>query len=201
MTNVALFHSVLGVRQGVLDAAQRLQQDGHEVLVADLYGGRTFDEYPPAMAYAWEEVGPGALMRGAVDAVVDLPDGFFVAGFSLGAMMAVHVATQRRVSGVLMASGAVPVSAFDGDPTWPAGVPAQTHSTLTDPWRDADELEQTIADVKSGGGTLEVFDYPGSGHLFTDPTLPDEYDPVATEAFWDRVLPFVRTCGQNDQRS
>ena len=40
-----------------------------------------------------------------------------------------------------------------------------------------------------------MFDYPGSGHLFTDPTLPAEYDPVATEAFWSHVLPFVRSCG------
>jgi dienelactone hydrolase len=201
MTTVALFHSVLGVRQGVIDAAQRLRQDGHEVLVADLYAGRTFDEYPPAMAYAWEEVGPAVLMRGAVDAVADLPDRFFVAGFSLGAMMAVYVATQRPVSGVLMASGAVPVSAFDGDVSWPAAVPAQTHSTVDDPWREAEEVAQTIADVKAGGGTLEVFDYAGSGHLFTDPTLPDEYDPVATETFWDRVLPFVRSCGLDERRS
>jgi dienelactone hydrolase len=47
MTTIALFPSVLGVRRGVLDAAERLRGDGHEVLVADLYDGRTFDDYPP----------------------------------------------------------------------------------------------------------------------------------------------------------
>jgi dienelactone hydrolase len=58
MTAIALYHSVLGVRQGgVLDAAARLRQDGHDVLVVDLYDGRTFDDYPPAMAFAQEEVG------------------------------------------------------------------------------------------------------------------------------------------------
>ena len=46
-----------------------------------------------------------------------------------------------------------------------------------------------------GGGTIEVFEYPGVGHLFTDPTLPAEYDPVATETSWNRVLLFVRACG------
>jgi dienelactone hydrolase len=56
-------------------------------------------------------------------------------------------------------------------------------------------LDQTVRYVEAGGGTLEVFDYPGSGHLFTDPTLPAEYDPVATETFWGRVLPFIRACG------
>ena len=74
-------------------------------------------------------------------------------------------------------------------------MPAQTHSTLDDPWREQEELDQTVRDVEAGGGTIEVFDYPGSGHFFTDPTLPAEYDPVATETFWSRVPPFVRACG------
>ena len=197
MTTVALFHSVLGVRQGVLDAAERLRQDGHDVLVVDLYDGRTFDDYPPAMSFAWEEVGQKVLMERAVEAVAELPDGFVPAGFSLGCIMAVHVATQRTVSGVLMVAGAIPVSALGDGARWPAGVPAQTHSTLADPWREQEELDQTVRDVEAGGGTIEVFDYPGSGHLFTDPTLPAEYDPVATETFWSRALPFVRACGRS----
>jgi dienelactone hydrolase len=195
MTTVALFHSVLGVRQGVLDAAERLRQDGHYVLVVDLYEGRTFDDYSPAMTFAEEEVGHQVLLRRAVEAVAGLPDGFVPAGFSLGCVMAVHVATQRTVSGVLMVGGAIPVSAFGDDVRWPAGVPAQTHSTLADPWREQEEVDQAVRDVEAGGGTIEVFDYPGSGHLFTDPTLLAEYDPVATEALWSRVLPFVRACG------
>ena len=40
-----------------------------------------------------------------------------------------------------------------------------------------------------------LFDYPGDGHLFTDPTLPDEFDADATELLWSRVLPFVRARG------
>ena len=195
MTTIALFPSVLGVRPGVLDAAERLRRDGHEVLVADLYDGRTFDDYPPALAFAEEELGHAELLRRARAAVAGLPDGFVSAGFSLGCVMAVHVATQRPVSGVLMLAGAIPVSEFGGDATWPAGVPAQTHSTLADPWREQEAVEQAVRDVEAGGGTLEVFDYPGTGHLFTDPTLPDEYDPVATETLWSRVLPFVRACG------
>jgi dienelactone hydrolase len=74
-------------------------------------------------------------------------------------------------------------------------LPAQTHATLADPWRAQEELDQTVRDVHAGAGTIEVFDYPGGGHLFTDPTLPQEYDPVATETFWNRALPFIRACG------
>ena len=195
MTTVALFPSVLGIRAGVLDAAERLRRDGHEVLVVDLYEGRTFDDYEPAMAFAEEELGHAELMRRAREAVADLPDGFVSAGFSLGCVMAVHIATQRAVSGVLMIAGAIPASALGADARWPAGVPAQTHSTLDDPWREQDMIDQAVLDVQAAGGTLEVFDYPGTGHLFTDPSLPAEYDPVGTELLWSRVLPFVRACG------
>jgi dienelactone hydrolase len=193
MTTVALFHSVLGVRKGVLDATDRLRKDGHHVLVADLYEGRTFDDYPPAMGFAQNELGHELLKQRGLEAVAGLPDGFLCAGFSLGCFVAAHVATQRRVSGVLMIAGAVPVSWLGA--TWPAGVPAQTHSTRDDPWREQEEIDQTVRDVEAGGGSIEVFDYPGSGHLFTDPTLPDEYDALATETFWSRALPFARACG------
>ena len=147
MTTVALFPSVLGVRAGVLDAADRLRRDGHEVLVVDLYEGRTFDDYEPAMAFAEEELGHAELMRRAREGVADLPDGFVSAGFSLGCVMAVHIATQRTVSGVLMIAGALPASAFGTDARWPTGVPAQTHATLDDPWREQDMIDQAVLEV------------------------------------------------------
>lgn len=40
MTDIALFHSVLGVRPGVLEAADRLRAAGHQIVVVDQYGGR-----------------------------------------------------------------------------------------------------------------------------------------------------------------
>src|SRR5512135_3673085 len=52
MTQIALFHSVLGVRAGVHDAAERLRAAGHDVRVVDQYGGRVFDDYRQAGAYA-----------------------------------------------------------------------------------------------------------------------------------------------------
>lgn len=195
MTNVVLFHSVLGVRQGVLDAAERLRQDGHDVLVPDLFDGRIFDDYDPAMAFAEGELGHEELLKRALGAVDDTKSPFVSAGFSLGCVMAAYVATQRPVTGVLWIGGAIPVSAFGEGVRWPAGVPAQTHSTLEDPWREQEEIELAVRDVQAGGGSIEVFDYPGSGHLFTDPTLSAEYDAEATEILWSRALPFVRACG------
>lgn len=192
MTTVVLFHSVLGLRQGEADAAARLRADGHEVLLPDLIDGRVFDEYEPAMAYSREL--DDRLYERASAAVAEVPDGFVVAGFSQGSGVATFVATRRRVSGVLQLSGLNVVEWFGPDAAWPAGVDTQSHQTVGDPFRDP-VVEQARRDVSAAGGTLELFDYPGDGHLFTDPTLPQEYDAEATELMWSRVLPFVRERG------
>jgi hypothetical protein len=44
--------------------------------------------------------------------------------------------------------------------------------------------------VEPAGGNVEVFEHPGSGHLVTDASLPEEYDATAA-TLRERVLPFV----------
>jgi dienelactone hydrolase len=189
MASIALFHSVLGVRPGVIDAADRLRTAGHDVLVVDQYDGRVFDDYEEAGAHV-DRVGFPALMQAAVDAVADLPDGMVVAGFSNGAGMAEYVATQRPCRGALLVAGALPLAVL-GVGTWPAGVPVQVHHTEGDPKHSAEWLDAFAADVRRAGGAVEVVTHPGTGHLFSDPSLPAEYDAAATEALWQRALPFV----------
>ena len=192
MTTVLLFHSVLGIRQGELDAAERLRAEGHQVVMPDLLDGTVFDSYEPAMAHA--DPLRETLYEKGLAAAAPLVDGFVVGGFSAGGGIATLVATRRAVSGVLQFSGLTIVEWLGPDAAWPAGVDSQSHQMLDDPFRDPID-EQAVADVSSAGGTLELFDYRGDGHLFTDPTLPDEYDFPATELMWSRVLPFVRARG------
>lgn len=47
------------------------------------------------------------------------------------------------------------------------------------------------ASVRAAGAPLEVFDYPGDGHLFTDPSLQGEYQPEQAALLWERVLAFA----------
>ena len=188
MTTIALFHSALGVRPGITAAAERLRSAGHDVLVVDQYEGLVFDDYAPAMAHV-EEVGFPALMARAVEAVRHLPDGFLAAGFSNGAGMAECVATQRRCAGLLLFSGALPLQLLGAD-RWPDGVPAQLHYTEGDPFRQQDWIDSVVADARQSGVEVEVHDYPGTGHLFTDASLPREHDAAATELLWQRALEF-----------
>jgi dienelactone hydrolase len=57
--------------------------------------------------------------------------------------------------------------------------------------------------VRGAGATFEEHAYPGSGHLFSDPELP-EYDRASSEAMWERVLAFldrIDTRGSHVERS
>lgn len=192
MTTIALFHSVLGIRPGVLDAADRLRAAGHRVRVVDQYDGQVFDDYADAGAHV-ERVGFPALMAAALEGVADLPDGFVAAGFSNGAGMAEYVAAQGRCSGALMFSGALPLAML-GASAWP-GVPVQLHAAEQDPMRHQDWDDAFLAEVRESGASVEAFDYPVSGHLFTDPSMVGEYDGPATELLWERALAFCAAVG------
>lgn len=199
MTEIALFHSVLGVRPGIHDAAQRLRGAGHEVLVVDQYDGQVFDDYEQAGRYA-EGVGYPELMHRALRAVESLQDGFVAAGFSNGAAMAEHVATQRTCSGALLLSGALPLAMLGGAP-WRGDTPAQIHCTRQDPFRRQEWVDVLVADISASGSRVEAFDYPGSGHLFTDSSLPSEYDEQAAALLWERAEAFCRGATRGDNGS
>ena len=187
MSQIALFHSALGVRPGVLDAAARLRTAGHEVHVVDQYAGRTFDSQAEAGAFV-ESVGFPELMARALAGVDGLDDGFIAMGFSNGAGMAEYVATQRRVARVVLLSGALPLGVLGTGP-WPAGVPAQLHYAVDDPYRNQQWVDALVDDVRAAAA-IETFDYPCAGHLFTDPSRPGEYDAESAALLWERVVAF-----------
>src|SRR5918994_4580788 len=135
------------------------------------------------------------IARRAREAVAGLPAGLVFAGFSLGAVHAEVLAASRPGAlGVVLMHGAVPVedlSEYFGVDRWPEGVPVQVHYAASDPWVEAEEEVVPLGDaVRGAGAEFEAHAYPGSGHLFTDPDLP-EYDRASSEQMWERVLAFL----------
>jgi dienelactone hydrolase len=188
MATVAVFHSALGVTPGLVDFAEDLRMAGHEVTVVDQYDGRVFNDYEEASAFV-DEVGFPALMARAIAGVADLPDGFVAIGFSNGAGMAEFVAANRLVEGVVMLGGALPLEMIGI--AWPIDVPAQIHTTVGDPRREEDAIDSVAKAVDDAGGGVEVFDYPGSGHLFADSSRPDEYQPAEARLMLRRIKAFL----------
>ncbi|GAA1463225.1 dienelactone hydrolase family protein [Williamsia maris] len=189
MAEVAIFHSALGIRRGIDDAAQHFRDAGHDVTVVDQYDGRSFDDYDTAGAFV-ADIGFPELMRRALDGVQRLSDGFVVLGFSNGGGMATHVALHRRVSRAILCSGALPLEILGAD-RWPDGMPVQIHYTGDDPFKTDGSVESVMRSVADAGASAEYFQYPGRGHLFTDVDQVDEFDPVATEQLWQHVDRFT----------
>ncbi|MGH3657061.1 MAG: dienelactone hydrolase family protein [Micromonosporaceae bacterium] len=193
MAEIALFHSVLGVRPGVHEAAERFRAVGHTVHVIDLYGGRSFDDYEQGAAYVDSLGGPEALVPLTVAAIADLPTDLVYAGFSNGAGSAIVAgATRPGARGVLAFHGAMPLHVF-GAESWPSTVPLQAHQAEHDPMQQPEWVEEFLAAVRDSGATHEYFVYPGvSGHQFADPSLSDEYDSQAAELLYQRSLAFLQ---------
>jgi dienelactone hydrolase len=193
MAEVVLFHSVLGLRPGVIAAAERLRAAGHTVHAPDYFDGEVFDDLDDGSRKE-EALGYREIARRTSEAVAGLPTGLVFAGFSLGAVHAELLAASRPGAlGAVLMYGAVPVEGLVesfGVERWPKGVPVQVHYAAEDPWVEAGEVAALGDAVKGAGAAFEEHAYPGSGHLFADPDLPG-YDLASSEEMWRRVLAFL----------
>jgi dienelactone hydrolase len=154
MAEVVLFHSVLGLRPGVIAAADRLRAAGHTVHTPDLFDGGVFDDLEDGMRKE-DALGYREIARRARQAVAGLPKGLVFAGFSMGATHAELLAASRPGAlGVVLMHGAESVEAlreFFGVKRWPAGVPVQAHYAAEDPWVEAEEVDDLGEAVRGAG--------------------------------------------------
>jgi dienelactone hydrolase len=193
MAEVLLLPSILGIRPGVVEAAERMRAAGHVVHVADLFEGEApLDSYDEA-AQRMGRIGVPVLVGRARAAAEPLGPNLVYAGFSLGAALATGLAARRPgARGAVLMSGA-PNPGAVGAVAWPAGVPVQIHMAVGDTDRRQAWIDELAAFVRAGGpgSTCDVFDYAGSGHPFADPSLPAEFNAESAELMWGRVLEFL----------
>lgn len=184
MTEILLFHHAQGQTPGFLEFAEHLRSAGHTVHTPDLYDGKTFPELEAGVAFA-EEVGFGEIIARGLAAASDLPNEIVYAGFSLGVLPTQALAqTRPGAVGALLFHSSVPTSEFERP--WPPHVPLQIHVMEDDDWGDVDVGRALSEQIESA----ELYLYPGSGHLFADPSSTD-YDPESARLMLDRTLAFV----------
>ena len=188
MAEVALFHSAQGLRRGVVGFADDLRHGGHVVHTPDLFDGAVFERLDDGIAFR-DEIGLPELIQRATDAVAELPPATVMAGFSMGAAAAAYLAAHRpEARGNVQMHAAIPLAELGVD-AWPP-VPVQVHFAVDDPWVDARDVRSLAEAVRGAGVDIEEFSYPGSGHLFADPDLP-EYDEASSRLMRERVLAFL----------
>ena len=186
---IVLFHSLLGLRPGVLQWADRLRDAGHTVHTPDLYDGEVFDDNVSA-ARKVQEFGFDGLLARANASVSGLPNELVYAGFSNGGACAeLLAATRPGAQGAILMHAPLPIRAL-GWKVWPATVPVQVHFAEKDPLRSQTIVDALAASVRSSGASFQQHDYPCSGHLFADPDLP-AYNAAASQLMFERVLGFL----------
>src|SRR5262245_18149297 len=108
MTEVALYHHVQGLTEGVRSFADEVRRAGHTVHTPDLFDGRTFDTIEDGMAFA-RDAGFGALAQRGLAAADEIGPEAVYAGFSLGVMIAQQLAqTRPGARGALLMSACLP---------------------------------------------------------------------------------------------
>ncbi|MFD7620188.1 dienelactone hydrolase family protein [Streptomyces sp. NPDC059802] len=189
LMNIMLFHSTYGLRPAVHAAADRLRAAGHEVQVPDLFEGHTFETVEEGMAFK-EEVGKDELLRRAVLAAAPYSDrGLVYAGFSFGAATAQTLALgDEKARGLLLFHGTSDIA----ENASVDELPVQLHVADPDPFETHDWLNSWYLQMQRTGADVEVYRYPGAGHLFTDAGLPD-FDQASAELAWKVALGFLAT--------
>ena len=190
MATVLLFHHAQGQTPGFLTFADDLRAAGHTIHAPDLYDGRTFGDLREGVAYALQVGFPEIIRRGA-DAAQGLPADIVYAGFSLGVMPAQALAqTRPGARGALFFHGCVSPSEFGT--SWPEAVPLEIHMMDADEWTGEDRAAaEALVETMP---TVELFLYPGSAHLFADPSLGD-YHAQAAALLKERTLAFLHRVG------
>ncbi|NEA38955.1 dienelactone hydrolase family protein [Streptomyces sp. SID11385] len=185
--DILLFHSAYGLRPAVHEAADRLRAAGHQVRVPDLYEGQTAGTEEEA-AELRESIGNDRLLTRAVKAAAPYSDkGLVYAGFSLGGALAQNLALgDENARGLLLLHGTSDLredAAVDD-------LPVQLHVADPDPAETHEWLSLWYPQMRRAGADVEIYRYPGAGHLYTDPGLPD-HDAEAAEATWRTALAFL----------
>ncbi len=180
MVDVVLFHSVLGLRPGVLALARRLTAAGHSTQAPDLFGGRAADDVEAGFGIL-RDIGRDVVTARARAALGGVPETAVLAGISMGGGVAGELWAERpRAAGVLFISGPGPV------PEPRPLAPAALHMARPDPFDD----EDFVADWRAGAGTMEVHRYDGVGHNFLDAGGPD-WDAAAAALCEARLIGFL----------
>ena len=188
-----------GLVPHVRDLAERFAAEGFVALAPDLYHGTTTTEPDEAMKLlmglamdrAAKDIG------GAAGYLADRPEatggGIGAVGFCMGGSLALWSATlSPRIVAAVGFYPAVPWERMS--PTWSSydGKTAVLHAAEGDGGAQADGIQQAKGAIEAAGGTVEVYDYPGTEHAFFNDTRPEVYDAKASELAWDRTLAAFR---------
>ena len=187
---VVLLHEFFGLTQSFRDYADGLNREGFTVLVPDLYDGAIAEDptEAEAMADSLDTERTMLQLRAACEHLTaNWHPRLALVGFSLGASLSVPLAREVDTEALVLYYGMHEGVDLDG---W--RVPVLGHFAEQDEWTPRPEAEAWFARLEASGADAEMHVYPGTGHWFANPDVPEAFDEAAAEAAWGRTVEFLR---------
>ena len=188
-----------GLVPHIEDVAERFAEAGFVALAPDLYHGVTTREPDEAgkllMGLAMDRAAKDIAGAAAyLDSRPDTIGGKVGAiGFCMGGSLALWSATLAPE--IVAAVGCYPAIPWERmSPDWSnyAGKAAMIHAAEGDGGSGAPGIRQAVDSIQQAGGTVEVYDYPGTEHAFFNDTRPEVFDKEAAALVWDRSIALFR---------
>lgn len=181
----------------ITDVADRFAAQGYVALAPDLYHGMKTTEPDEAgklmmglaMDQAAKDIAGAAAYLAGRDEVRTGKVG--TVGYCMGGSLALWSATLS--DHVVAAVGYYPAVPWERmSPQWSnyAGKAAQIHCSEGDGTSAAPGIQQAKAAIEGAGGTVDLYDYPGTGHAFFNDERPEVHAPEASRTAWNRTLEF-----------
>lgn len=188
-----------GLAPHILNVCDRFAAAGFVALAPDLYHGVVTGEPDEAMRLmmglamntAATDMAGAARYLKSLDAVRG--NGIGAVGYCMGGSLALWSgASSADIVAAVGFYPALPWERMGVDWTGYAGKSAQIHCDEEDGTSAADGIQQAKAGIEAAGGTVELFDYPGTEHAFFNDTRPEVFAADASATAWDRTVGFFR---------
>jgi len=192
---ILLIQEWWGLVPHITTLADRLAAAGFVVLAPDLYRGAQTTEPDEAaklmmgldIARVATDLAGAAAYLASREEVTGTRIG--VVGFCMGGGLALlSGSVSPYVAATAAFYPATPWSGFDPDWSRYAGSTLSIHRAEHDGPNVVPLTEQWAREVRTVGGTVEVYDYQGTSHAFVNDDRPEVYDAAATTLAWERVI-------------
>jgi carboxymethylenebutenolidase len=187
-----------GVVPHIERVVDRFAEAGFVAMAPDLFHGATTTEPDEgmrmmmslAMDAAAKDIAGAAKFLFEHDA--GMGAGIGAVGFCMGGALALWSATLTPQ--LIAAVGFYPALPWERmSPDWPnyKGKAALIHCDEDDGTSSDPGIQQAKAAIESAGGTVTLYDYPGTHHAFFNDDRPEVYDAGAASTAWQRTLEFL----------
>ena len=189
-----------GLVDHVKDVADRFAAEGFVALAPDLYHGAATEEPDEAqrllmgmaMDKAAQDIGGAA--RHLVGRREVTSRGVGAVGFCMGGSLALW--SGALADEVKVAVGFYPAVPWEKmAPTWGNyhNKDAMIHASEEDGTSKAPGVQQAVHGIETAGGSVEVYDYPGSSHAFFNDQRPEVHDKEHSRAAWRRTVELLKS--------